>query len=70
MISQEEKRKNDFVSGKFITCQKSFNEFKEGNTYWLEYIGADTYVGRSDNILNRKFHITPSQLFSLFVNNN
>lgn len=70
MMCPEEKRKNDFVSGKFLTCKKSFNEFKEGNTYWLEYIGGDTYIGRSDNVLNQKFYITPIQLFNLFVNNN
>lgn len=62
-----EKEKDDFVSAKFIDCKKSFNEFKEGNSYWLEYIGNDTYVGRSDDILNEKFHITPKQLYSLFT---
>lgn len=68
IYSQEaEQEKYDFVSGRFIECRKSFNEFKEGNSYWLEYIGDDTYVGRSDNILNKKFHITPQQLFTLFT---
>ena len=68
IYSQEaEKEKYDFVSGQFIECRKSFNEFKEDNSYWLEYIGDDTYVGRSDNVLNQKFHITPRQLFTLFT---
>ena len=62
-----EKEKYDFVSGQYIECRKSFNEFKEDNSYWLEYIGNDTYIGRSDNILNQKFHITPKQLFCLFT---
>jgi len=63
---EAEKEKNDFVSGNFIQCRKSFNEFKEGESYWFEYIGDDIYIGRSDNILNKKFHITPRQLFKLF----
>ena len=64
---EAEKEKYDFVSGQFIECRKSFNEFKEGNSYWLEYVGNDTYIGRSDNILNQKFHITPRQLYRLFT---
>lgn len=63
---EAEKEKDDFVSGNFIYCHKSFDEFKEGASYWFEYIGDDTYIGRSDNILNKKFHITPRQLFNLF----
>lgn len=66
-FDEAEKEKNDFVSGQFIECRKSFNEFKEDNSYWLEYIGDDTYIGRSDNVLNQKFHITPRQLFTLFT---
>lgn len=62
-----EKEKYDFVSGQFIQCRKSFYEFKEYNSYWFEYIGNDTYIGRSDNILNKKFHITPRQLYCLFT---
>ena len=65
-FEEAEKEKSDFVSGKFIQCRKSFNGFKEDNSYWLEYIGDDTYTGRSDNILNQKFHITPRQLYRLF----
>ena len=61
-----DKEKNDFVSGQFLQCKLSFDGFKEGEHYWLEYVGDDTYVGRSDNILNQKFHITPRQLFTLF----
>lgn len=63
---EAEKEKDDFVSGNFIYCHKSFDEFKEGVSYWLEYIGDDIYIGRSDNILNKKFHIIPRQLFNLF----
>ena len=61
-----DKEKNDFVSGQFIQCKLSFDDFKEGEHYWLEYVGDDMYVGRSDNILNQKFHITPRQLYTLF----
>lgn len=66
-FDEAEKEKNDFVSGQFIECRKSFNEFKELESYWLEYVGDDTYIGRSDNILNQRFHITPQQLFTLFT---
>ena len=62
-----EKEKYDFVSGRFIKCRKSFDEFKEDTSYWLEYVGNDNYIGRSDNILNQKFHITPRQLYCLFT---
>ena len=62
-----EKEKYDFVSGKYIECRKSFDEFKEDNSYWFEYVGNDTYIGRSDNILNKKFYITPRQLYCLFT---
>ena len=66
-FDEAEKEKNDFVSEQFIKCRESFKEFKEFESYWLEYIGDDTYIGRSDNILNQKFHITPQQLFTLFT---
>jgi len=66
-FEEAEKEKNDFVSGQFIECRKSFNEFKEFGSYWFEYVGDDTYIGRSDNILNQRFHITPQQLFTLFT---
>lgn len=63
---EAEKEKNDYVSGQFLYCKGSFNEFKEGESYWLEYVGNDNYIGRSDNILNQKFHITPRQLYTWF----
>ena len=62
-----EKEKSDFVSGKFLYCRGSILDFKEGETYWLEYIGDDTYVGRSDNVLNQKFRITPRLLYTWFT---
>jgi len=61
-----DKEKNDFVSGQFLQCKLSFDGFKEGEHYWFDYVGDDIYVGRSDNILNQKFHITPRQLYTLF----
>lgn len=66
-FDEAEKEKYDFVSEQYIECRASFNEFKEGNSYWFEYVGDDTYIGRSDNILNQKFHITPRQLYRLFT---
>lgn len=61
-----EEEKTRFVSGQFLQCKLSFDGFKKGEHYWLEYVGDDMYVGRSDNILNQKFHITPRQLYTLF----
>lgn len=52
--------------GQFLQCKLSFDEFKEGECYWLEYVEDDIYVGRSDNVLGKKFHITPIQLYTLF----
>lgn len=57
-----EQEKYEFVSGKFLTCTADFDLFNRSESYWLEYIGNDTYIGRSDNILNRKIIIPPSQL--------
>mgnify|MGYP006872970433 CR=1 FL=1 len=65
-FDEAEDEKRDFVSSRYIQCKKSFDNFKKGAHYWLEYIGDDTYIGRSDDILNQKFHITPKQLFILF----
>ena len=64
---EAEKEKTDYVSGQFLYCRGSFDEFKEGESYWLEYVGDDTYVGRSDNVLNQKFHITPRQLYTWLI---
>lgn len=64
---EAEREKYDYVSGQFLECRKSFDVFKEDNSYCFEYIGDDIYIGRSDNILNQKFHITPRQLFKLFT---
>jgi hypothetical protein len=61
-----EEEKNRFVSGQFLQCKLSFDSFKEGEHYWLEYVGDDMYVGRSDNVLGQRFHITPRQLYTLF----
>lgn len=66
-FDEAEKEKDDFVSGKFIVCRRAFNVFKEDDSYWFEYVGDDNYIGRSDNILNQKFHITPRQLFTFFT---
>ena len=61
-----EKEKADFVGDGFIECHADFLDFKEGNTYWLEYIGDDKYNVRSDNLLCKTYHITPCQLYTVF----
>lgn len=66
-IREAENEKYEYVSGKFIRCVNSFNGFSKGETYWLEYTNDDIYVGRSDNILDKKFHITPKQIFQNFI---
>lgn len=57
-----EKSIENIVSGKFLTCMIDFYIFKAGEKYWLEYIGDNNYIGRSDNILNEKIHLEPRQL--------
>ena len=59
--------RNDFVSGRFLTCTRSFSIFRKGGHYWLEYVGNDNYIGRSDNILNERIHIAPDELFNNFT---
>lgn len=61
-----ESKKNKIVSGKFLYALTNFSLFKKWKTYWLEYVGNDTYIGRSDNILNKKVVITPYQLDNYF----
>ena len=63
---EAEKEKADFVGDGFIECHADFLDFKEGNTYWLEYIGDDKYNVRSDNLLCKTYHITPCQLYTVF----
>jgi hypothetical protein len=61
-----EKEKREFVGDGFIKCYADFQDFKEGETYWLEYIGDDKYNVRSDNLLGKTYHITPCQLYTIF----
>lgn len=61
-----EKEKQEFVGDGFIKCYADFQDFKEGETYWLEYIGNDNYNVRSDNLLGKTYHITPCQLYTIF----
>lgn len=63
---EAEKEKADFVGDGFIECHADFLDFKEGNTYWLEYIGDDKYNVRSDTFLGKTYHITPCQLYTVF----
>ena len=57
-----EKEKDNFVSGKYLICLMDFKIFKKSQSYWLEYLGDNVYIGRSDNILNEKVTIEPFQL--------
>jgi len=61
-----EKEKREFVGDGFIKCYADFQDFKEGETYWLEYVGNDNYNVRSDNLLSKTYHITPCQLYTIF----
>lgn len=63
---EAEKEKADFVGDGFIECHADFLDFKEGQTYWLEYVGDDKYNVRSDNLLGKTYHITPCQLYTVF----
>lgn len=61
-----EDEKREFVGDGFIKCYADFQDFKEGETYWLEYMGNDNYNVRSDNLLGKTYHITPCQLYTIF----
>jgi len=63
---EAEKEKGDYVGNGFIKCHADFLDFKEGNTYWLEYVGDDRYIVRSNNLLGKTYHITPCQLYTIF----
>lgn len=61
-----EKEKHKFVGYGFLKCKGDFLSFKEGETYWLEYVGNDNYNVRSDNLLGQTFHIKPVELYTVF----
>jgi len=61
-----EKEKREFVGDGFIKCYADFQDFKERETYWLEYVGNDNYNVRSDNLLGKTYYITPCQLYTIF----
>jgi len=61
-----EKEKREFVSDGFIKCYANFQDFKEGETYSLEYLGNDNYNVSSVNLLGKIYHITPCQLYTIF----
>ena len=61
---ENEKRK--FVGYGFLKCKGDFLSFKEGETYWLEYVGNDNYNVRSDNLIGQTFHIKPVELYTVF----
>jgi hypothetical protein len=66
-ITEAECEKDRFVSGHYIRCTKTFDYFIEGYDYWFEYAGDDMYVGRSEEIKDKKYHITPMQLYTNFT---
>ena len=61
-----ENEKKEFIGDGFIRCCTDFQDFREGETYWLEYLGDDDYNVRSDNLLDKTYHITPCQLYTVF----
>lgn len=65
-FKESEQEKKDFVGDGFIQCKADFQDFKENNNYWLEYLGNDNYNVRSDNLLGKTYHITPCQLYTIF----
>ena len=62
----DENEKRKFVGYGFLKCKGDFLSFKEGETYWLEYVGKDNYNVRSDNLLGQTFHIKPVELYTVF----
>lgn len=64
LFSEQEKKEK--TSGKFLYAITNFSIFNQDESYWLEYVGNDTYIGRSDNILNKKIVITPRQMDCYF----
>lgn len=62
-----DKQKSDIVSGKFLVCTRNFSIFTKGVSYWLEYVGNDNYIDRSDNILGTTVHISPEELIGNFA---
>ncbi len=62
----DEKEKREFVSNGFIECRANFQDFREGKTYWLKYLGDDKYNVRSDNLLGKTYHISPRHLYTIF----
>ena len=63
---QAEKEKRDAVGYGFMLCKGDILDFKEGESYWLEYIGDDKYNVRSDNLLGKTYHLTPMQFYLCF----
>ena len=61
-----ENEKKEFIGDGFIRCCTDFQDFREGETYWMEYLGDDDYNVRSDNLLDKTYHITPCQLYTVF----
>jgi hypothetical protein len=56
----------DFI-GYWLECVKSFQDFKEGENYWLEALSTDNqYNIRSDNLKGKTRIITVKELFSNF----
>lgn len=68
--TEAECEKDLFVSGHFIRCTRTFDHFIEGYDYHLEYAGDDIYIGISNDIKDKEFHITPMQLYSNFTSSN
>lgn len=55
----------DFIKY-WLKCIKPFQDFKEGECYWLESLPNSRYNVRSDNLLGNTYTITDNELFSNF----
>ena len=50
----------------WLECIKSFQDFKQGEYYWLEALSNNQYNVRSDNLLGKTYTIFDNELFSNF----
>ena len=50
----------------WLECVKSFQDFKQGEYYWLEALPNNQYNVRSDNLFGKTYTITDDELISNF----
>lgn len=54
----------------WLECTKSFQDFKQGEYYWLEALPNNQYNVRSDNLLGNTYIISDDELYSNFKQTN